>query len=125
MAAELENLTLTGAAAINGTGNALANILTGNAGDNILDGGAGADTLIGGARQRHLRRRRCRRRDDGSSAAGTDTVQSSVSYTLGANVENLTLTGSAGDQRHRQHSATSSPATPPTTSSTAAPAPTR
>ena len=36
-------------AAINGTGNALANTITGNAAANILDGGAGADTLIGGA----------------------------------------------------------------------------
>ena len=37
-----------GHAAINGTGNALANTITGNAGANILDGGAGVDTLIGG-----------------------------------------------------------------------------
>lgn len=46
--ANVENLTLTGANAINGTGNALANTITGNAGNNILDGGAGADKLIGG-----------------------------------------------------------------------------
>jgi Ca2+-binding RTX toxin-like protein len=44
----VENLTLTGTSAINGTGNALANQITGNSGANTLDGGAGADTLSGG-----------------------------------------------------------------------------
>jgi serralysin len=51
-------LTLTGTAAINGTGNvaantiagnSAANVLSGNAGDDILIGGAGADTLLGGS----------------------------------------------------------------------------
>lgn len=46
---DIENLTLTGTTAINGTGNALHNVITGNAAANILDGGAGNDTLIGGA----------------------------------------------------------------------------
>ena len=45
----VENLTLTGGANINGTGNGLANVITGNSGDNILTGGGGNDTLIGGA----------------------------------------------------------------------------
>lgn len=45
----LENLTLTDAAAVNGTGNELANRLTGNAGNNQLSGLDGSDTLIGGA----------------------------------------------------------------------------
>jgi serralysin len=44
----IENLTLTGVLSINGTGNALNNILIGNAGNNILSGGAGNDILIGG-----------------------------------------------------------------------------
>jgi Ca2+-binding RTX toxin-like protein len=44
----VENLTLTGTAAINGTGNSSANVLTGNAGDNVLSGLAGADTINGG-----------------------------------------------------------------------------
>ncbi|MFF8803154.1 MULTISPECIES: polysaccharide deacetylase family protein [unclassified Methylobacterium] len=43
----VENLVLTGTAAINGTGNALANVLTGNSAANTLSGGAGNDTLEG------------------------------------------------------------------------------
>ncbi|MBK9662815.1 MAG: calcium-binding protein [Nitrosomonas sp.] len=46
--ANLENLTLTGASAINGTGNSLVNIITGNAANNQLNGGAGNDTINGG-----------------------------------------------------------------------------
>ncbi len=45
----LENLTLTGSAAINGTGNSLNNILTGNTGANTLNGELGNDTLNGGS----------------------------------------------------------------------------
>ncbi|MGE5563565.1 MAG: beta strand repeat-containing protein [Bacillota bacterium] len=44
-----ENLTLTGSAAINGTGNSLINVITGNSAANVLDGGAGNDVLDGGA----------------------------------------------------------------------------
>ena len=44
----VENLTLTGNAVINGTGNNLKNILTGNNAANILTGNAGADKLVGG-----------------------------------------------------------------------------
>ncbi len=45
----VERLTLTGTAAINGTGNALANVLTGNAAANVLRGAAGNDTISAGA----------------------------------------------------------------------------
>lgn len=44
----VENLTLTGSAAINGTGNKLGNTLTGNSAANILTGNTGNDNLLGG-----------------------------------------------------------------------------
>jgi Ca2+-binding RTX toxin-like protein len=47
--ANLENLSLSGATNIHGTGNSLGNQITGNSGNNYLDGSAGNDTLNGGA----------------------------------------------------------------------------
>ena len=46
--ANVEDLTLTGTGAINGTGNTVANIIIGNAGANTLSGNDGIDTLTGG-----------------------------------------------------------------------------
>lgn len=106
----VEKLILTGATAINGIGNNLANVLTGNSAANQLNGQAGNDTLDGGAGNDTL---------TGWSGAdtmkgglgndlyyvenvgdvvteilsqGIDTVSSRLTYTLPANVENLTLT---------------------------------
>jgi trimeric autotransporter adhesin len=102
--ANIENLTLTGIANINGTGNSLDNVITGNSGDNFIDGGAGSDTLIGGGGNDTLLGGSGNDTFvvDSTNAIvtenlneGIDTVQSSVTYTIGANIENLTLTGTA------------------------------
>ena len=85
LAANLEHLTLTGAAAINGTGNGLANVLVGNSAANRLTGGAGNDTYVVGAGDTVVE----------STNSGTDTVHSSVTCTLGSNLEHLTLAGSS------------------------------
>ena len=56
---EIENVVLTGAAALNATGDSGNNTLTGNAGANILSGGAGNDTLNGSV---EIGRASCRER---------------------------------------------------------------
>ncbi|WP_276307456.1 calcium-binding protein [Thiopseudomonas denitrificans] len=118
----VENLTLTGTANIDGTGNELDNIIRGNSGHNILDGGAGDDQLYGGAGNDTLIGGAGNDLLDGGTGAdimrggtgndtyivddvgdqvielagqGTDLVMASIDYTLTANVENLTLTGTA------------------------------
>ena len=79
------------------TGNASANTLIGGAGDDTLNGGAGADTMIGGAGNDTYVVDNVGDVVTEAPNGGTDLVQSSISYTLGANVENLTLTDGASN----------------------------
>jgi Ca2+-binding RTX toxin-like protein len=102
----VENLTLTGSANLNGTGNDLNNSLTGNTGNNILtgnagndtlNGGAGIDTLIGGLGNDLYVVDSTTDTLTENSGEGTDIIQSSVTFdlTVFPNIENLTLTGTA------------------------------
>jgi Ca2+-binding RTX toxin-like protein len=93
--ANLENLTLTGTTAINGTGNALNNTIVGNSANNTLNGGAGADILMGGLGNDLYMIDHVADLVVENAEEGIDTVQSSVSYSLANHVENITLTGTA------------------------------
>ena len=103
LATYVEHLTLTGSAAINGTGNALNNTIIGNGlnnnlsgldGDDRLDGGVGADNLTGGNGNDIYVVDNVNDTVVETSGEGTDGVEASIDFTLSATVENLTLTGS-------------------------------
>ncbi|MEB3335062.1 MAG: M10 family metallopeptidase C-terminal domain-containing protein [Cyanobacteriota bacterium] len=99
LGANQEDLILTGSLAINGIGNLLSNRITGNAAANTLNGRAGADRLIGGnGNDTYIVDQAADVVTETNSnplVGGFDTIRSSVSRTLGANQENLILTGAA------------------------------
>ena len=92
-------MVLTGSGNIDGTVNELANVMSGNAGNNVLDGGTGADVMNGGAGDDTFIVDNAGDIVHEAAGEGTDTVEASVSYSISigyqADIENLTLTGTA------------------------------
>jgi len=110
----VERLSLTGSAALDGFGNAEDNVINGNdeanqllgfagddqingnSGDDVLIGGTGADTLVGGSGDdRYLVDDAGDTTTESAGEGMADTVVAEVDWTLSANIERLTLIGTA------------------------------
>lgn len=91
----LNQLILTGTAAIDATGNSQRNLIIGNDAANIIDGAGGRDRMLGGGGDDTYIVDQAGDRVVEEAGGGSDTVRSSVSFTLGGAVENLVLTGRA------------------------------
>lgn len=89
--ANVEELVLSGTAAVNATGNALDNLIYGNSAANILNGALGNDNMVGGLGDDVYYVGEAADYLVENAGAGTDRVYSSISYSLNANVEQLVL----------------------------------
>jgi Ca2+-binding RTX toxin-like protein len=101
----VEHLVLLGANTLAGNGNALDNAITGNSaanalsgldGADTLDGAGGADSLVGGLGNDVYVVNDLGDVVSEAGGDGVDLVLSGVSFTLGAGLEKLTLTGGGG-----------------------------
>jgi Ca2+-binding RTX toxin-like protein len=97
MGANVENTQITGGPGSYVVGNDVNNLLVGNTGADTLVGGIGADTLVGAAGDDFYI---IADQDDviiELAAGGNDTILTSISYyQMGAEVENLEMTGTTG-----------------------------
>jgi Ca2+-binding RTX toxin-like protein len=94
----LTNVTLTAAptdAAAILLGGAGKDVLTGSGGNDLIDGGGGADSMTGGAGDDTYFVDDAGDKITENAGGGHDLVYASVSTTLAANVEDLTLSGTS------------------------------